>query len=186
MTMRGSGSLLAAVPPRHLTQPRAIHQARHPTRRQSPRGAVVRPTYRSHHTHHPHRSSGTSRSGSASVGWRNQRRRRFVPATCPWSGGCSSCACWFSIPWLTVKAGVRSAPPECCIVGADGQPWLCGSAPLVAFQSSLSVRLDRRLVSAASLERGRASTTVSGSCCSCDSQVSTGPPAPGTTRSKRL
>ena len=29
-----------------------------------------------------------------------------------------------------------SAPQECCIAGADGQPWLCGSAWLVAFQSS--------------------------------------------------
>ena len=28
-----------------------------------------------------------------------------------------------------------SAPPECCIAGADGQPWLCGSAWLVAFQT---------------------------------------------------
>jgi len=29
-----------------------------------------------------------------------------------------------------------SAPPECCIAGADGQPWRCGSAWLVAFHSS--------------------------------------------------
>jgi hypothetical protein len=34
-----------------------------------------------------------------------------------------------------------SAPPECCIAGADGQSWPCRSAWLVAFRSS---RLDDR------------------------------------------
>jgi hypothetical protein len=29
-----------------------------------------------------------------------------------------------------------SAPPQCCIAGADGQPWPCRSAWLVAFRSS--------------------------------------------------
>jgi len=39
-----------------------------------------------------------------------------------------------SISWLTVEASVRSAPPECCIAGADGQPSPCRSARLLAFQ----------------------------------------------------
>jgi hypothetical protein len=34
-----------------------------------------------------------------------------------------------------------SAPPQCCIAGADGQSWPCRSAWLVAFRSS---RLDDR------------------------------------------
>ena len=31
-------------------------------------------------------------------------------------------------------ATVRSAPPECCIDGADGYPWPCRSVLLVAFR----------------------------------------------------
>ena len=38
-----------------------------------------------------------------------------------------------SISWLTVEAGVRSAPPECCNAGADGQPSPCRSARLLEF-----------------------------------------------------
>jgi hypothetical protein len=44
-----------------------------------------------------------------------------------------------SISWLTVEAGVRSAPPACCIAGADGQPSPCRSARLLAFQPGSNV-----------------------------------------------
>jgi hypothetical protein len=39
-----------------------------------------------------------------------------------------------------------SAPPECCIAGADGQPWRCRSAWLLAFQRSSEGQLRRRLL----------------------------------------
>jgi len=49
---------------------------------------------------------------------------------------------------------VRSAPPECCIVGADGQPWPCRSAWLVAFQSTPLERLDPTARDCCSAPRG--------------------------------
>jgi hypothetical protein len=46
----------------------------------------------------------------------------------------------FRRSWLTVEGGRQSAPPGCCIAGADGQPWPCRSAWLVAFRwGSLAV-----------------------------------------------
>ena len=38
--------------------------------------------------------------------------------------------------WLTVEDDRHSAPPDCCIAGAEGQSWPCRSAWLLAFQSS--------------------------------------------------
>jgi hypothetical protein len=38
--------------------------------------------------------------------------------------------------WLTVEAGRQVGAADCCIDGADGQPSLCGSGWLVAFQTS--------------------------------------------------
>jgi hypothetical protein len=38
--------------------------------------------------------------------------------------------------WLAAGGRPWSAPPECCIAGADGQLWPCRSAWLVAFRSS--------------------------------------------------
>jgi hypothetical protein len=37
-----------------------------------------------------------------------------------------------------------SAPPQCCVAGADGQPWPCWWAWLVAFRGSSLRRLFRR------------------------------------------
>jgi hypothetical protein len=44
----------------------------------------------------------------------------------------------FRSSWLTVEGDwtVTSAPPECCIAGADGQPWPYASVWLLAFQRS--------------------------------------------------
>ena len=46
--------------------------------------------------------------------------------------GCCSCACYSAFV-ANGGGGIRSAPPECCIVGADGQPSPCWSARLLAF-----------------------------------------------------
>ena len=42
-----------------------------------------------------------------------------------------------AVPEFVANGGGRpwSAPPQCCIAGADGQPWPCRSAWLVAFQA---------------------------------------------------
>ncbi len=42
-----------------------------------------------------------------------------------------------------------SAPPECCIAGTDGQPWLCGSAWVVALRPSSLGRVKRLAKTAA-------------------------------------
>jgi hypothetical protein len=51
----------------------------------------------------------------------------------PCQRGCCSCACCSE---FVANAGGRpwSAPPQCCIAGADGQSWPCRSAWLVAFR----------------------------------------------------
>ena len=50
------------------------------------------------------------------------------PADRAWQGsrcrrGRCSCACYSGVRGLRRRAAVRSAPPECCIVGAEGQLW---------------------------------------------------------------
>ena len=44
----------------------------------------------------------------------------------------------FRSSWLTVEAAGGLAPPQCCIAGADGQPWPCRSAWLWRSQRVVS------------------------------------------------
>ncbi len=53
---------------------------------------------------------------------------------------CCSCACYLGFAAKRWWATVTSAPPECCIAGADGQPWPYASVWPLAFRSAIDTR----------------------------------------------